>query len=63
VIASVDEIVVRRPEKRRCLKLGMAFVRTASRYRYLSGSIERVLQPLFLLLILSLGKPHKKSIC
>jgi hypothetical protein len=53
VVASVDEIVVRRPEKRRFLELGTAFVRTASGYRYLSGSIELVLQQLFLLLSLS----------
>jgi len=53
VVASVDEIVVRRPEKRRFLELGTAFVRTARSYRYLSGSIELVLQQLFLLLSLS----------
>ena len=53
VVASVDEIVVRRPEKRRFLELGTAFVRTARGYRYLSGSIELVLQQLFLLLSLS----------
>ena len=52
-VASVDEIVVRRPEKRRFLELGTAFVRTASGYRSLSGSIERVLQQLFVLLSLS----------
>jgi hypothetical protein len=52
VLARVDEIVVRRPEKRRFLELGTAFVRTASGYRYLSGSIERVVQQLFLLLSL-----------
>jgi hypothetical protein len=51
-VASVDEIVVRRPEKWCFLELGMAFVRTASGYRSLSGSIERVLQQLFVLLSL-----------
>jgi hypothetical protein len=32
-VASVDKIVVRRPEKRRFLELGTAFVRTATRAR------------------------------
>ena len=59
VVASVDDIVVRRPEKRRFLELGTAFVRTASGYRYLSGSIELVLQQLFLLLSLSGGLQTK----
>jgi hypothetical protein len=59
VVTSVDEIVVRRPEKRRFLELGTAFVRTASGYRYLSGSIELVLQQLFLLLSLSGGLQTK----
>src|SRR6266481_218984 len=40
VIASVDEIMVRRPEKRSFLELGTACVRTATGYRYLSGKIE-----------------------
>ena len=40
VVASVDEIQVRRPQKRRFLELGTAYVRTASGYRYLSGSID-----------------------
>jgi hypothetical protein len=55
VVASVDEIVVRRPEKRRFLELGTAFVRTASGYRYLSGRIELVVPQFFLLFILCGG--------
>ena len=55
VIASVDEVEVRRPEKRRFLELGTAYVRTANGCRYLSGSIETVLQQLFLLLVLCRG--------
>ena len=58
-VARVDEIVVRRPEKRRFLELGTAFVRTASGYRSLSGSIELVLPQLFLLLSLSGGLQTK----
>jgi hypothetical protein len=55
VVASVDEVVVRRPEKRRFLELGTAFVRTASGYRYLSGRLDLVLPQLFLLLCLCGG--------
>jgi len=55
VVASVDEVQVRRPEKRRFLELGTAYVRTAQGYRYLSGSIQMVLQQLFLLLVLCRG--------
>jgi hypothetical protein len=55
VVASVDEVEVRRPEKRRFLALGTAYVRTADGYRYLSGSIEMVLRRLFLLLVLCSG--------
>jgi hypothetical protein len=60
VVASVDEIEVRRPEKRRFLELGTAFVRTASGCRYLSGSIEMVLQQLFFLLVLCSGGMQAK---
>ena len=55
VVTSVDEIVVRRPEKRRFLELGPACVRTTAGYRYLSGNIEMVLRQLLLLLILCGG--------
>ena len=55
VVASVDEIQVRRPQKRRFLELGTAYVRTASGYRYLSGSIDLLLPQLFLLLLLCGG--------
>jgi len=61
VAASVDEIVVRRPEKRSFLELGTACVRTTSGYRYLSGSIEMVLRQLLLLLILC-GGIHAKTV-
>ena len=55
VVASVDEIVVRRPEKRSFLELGTACVRTTTGYRYLSGEIEMVLRQLLLLLTLCGG--------
>jgi hypothetical protein len=55
VIASVDDIGVRRPEKRRFLELRTAYVRTATGYRYLSGSAELVLAQLWLLLVLCGG--------
>jgi len=59
VVASVDEIEVRRPEKRRFLESGTAYVRTAAGYRYLSGKIEMVLRQLFLLLLLCGGVQTK----
>lgn len=59
IIASTDEIVVRRPENRRFLELGTACVHTAEGYRYLSGKIEMVLQQLWLLLILCGGLQAK----
>jgi hypothetical protein len=59
VVASTDEIVVRRPEKRSFLELGTACVRTTAGYRYLSGSIEMVLRQLLLLLTLC-GGIHAK---
>jgi hypothetical protein len=61
VIASVDEIVVRRPEKRSFLELGTACVRTTTGYRYLSGSITMVLRQLLLLLTLC-GGIHTKIV-
>ena len=61
VVASVDEIVVRRPEKRSFLELGTACVRTTAGYRYLSGSIEMVLRQLLLLLTLC-GGLHAKIV-
>jgi len=59
ILASTDEIVVRRPENRRFLELGTACVRTAEGYRYLSGKIEMVLRQLWLLLILCGGLQAK----
>ena len=61
VVASVDEIVVRRPEKRSFLELGTACVRTTAGYRYLSGSVEMVLRQLLLLLTLC-GGIHAKIV-
>lgn len=52
IIASTDDVEVRRPEKRRFLELRTAYVRTEQGYRYLSGSAEMVLQQLYLLLVL-----------
>ena len=62
VVASVDEIVVRRPEKRRFLELGTACVRTVQGYRYLSGPIEMVLRQLFLVLLLCGGNLKTKVV-
>ena len=55
VVASVDDIGVRRPEKRRFLEVRTAYVRTATGYRYLSGSADLVLAQLWLLLRLCGG--------
>jgi len=44
------------------LQLGTAHVRTAEGYRYLSGSVDRVLRQLFLLLVLSGGGVKTKVI-
>ena len=55
VVASVDGIQVRRPQKRRFLELETAYVRTANGYRYLSGNLALVLPQLFLLLRLCGG--------
>lgn len=55
LLASVDEVAVRRPEQRRFLELGTAYVQTVNGYRYLSGSLALVLQQLFLLLRLCGG--------
>jgi hypothetical protein len=55
IIASTDDVEVRRPEKRRWLDLRTAYVRTAHGYRYLSGTAERVLNQLYLLLLLCGG--------
>jgi hypothetical protein len=55
IIASTDDVEVRRPEKRRWLDLRTAYVRTAQGYRYLSGSAETVLNQLYLLLVLCGG--------
>ncbi len=55
IVASADDVQVRRPEKRRWLELRTAYVRTADGYRYLSGTAARVLQQLYLLLVLGGG--------
>jgi hypothetical protein len=55
IIASTDDVQVRRPEKRRWLDLRTAYVRTAHGYRYLSGTAEMVLNQLYLLLVLCGG--------
>ena len=51
---------MRRPEKRRFLQLGTAYVRTAEGYRYLSGGVEMVLRQLLLLLLLCGGGVQTK---
>jgi hypothetical protein len=62
-VASLDEIQVRRPQKRRFLELGTAYVRTTDGYRYLSGSLALVLSQLFWLLLLGGGGCRLKSPC
>ncbi len=44
IIASSDDVGVRRPEKRRWLEIRTACVRTITGYRYLSGTAQAVLQ-------------------
>jgi hypothetical protein len=55
VVTSVDDIGVRRPEKRRFLEIRTAYVRTATGYRYLSGPADLVLAQVWLLLRLCGG--------
>ena len=55
IIASTDDIEVRRPQKRKFLELRTAYVRTVQGYRYLSGPAAVVLQQLYLLLVLCGG--------
>ena len=54
VIASTDEVLVRRPEKRRFWELRTARVATSQGYRYLSGTGEVFLKQLWILLLLCL---------
>jgi hypothetical protein len=62
IVASTDDVQVRRPEKRRWLDLRTAYVRTALGYRYLSGTAEQVLHQLYLLLILCGGLTAKLTL-
>ena len=55
IIASTDDIEVRRPQKRKFLELRTAYVRTVQGYHYLSGPAAVVLQQLYLLLVLCGG--------
>ncbi len=55
VIAAVDDVEVRRPERRRFLSVRTARITTSRGVRYLSGSSEDVLAQLYLLLVLSVG--------
>ncbi len=59
IIASVDDVAVRRPEDRSFLELRTGYVRTKSGCRYLSGSAEQVLAQLWLLLRLCGGVTAK----
>jgi len=60
IVASTDDVLVRRPEKRRWLELRTAYVRTADGYRYLSGTAQTVLQQLYLLLVLCDGSVNTR---
>jgi hypothetical protein len=62
IVASADDVGVRRPEKRRWLEIRTACVRTATGYRYLSGSAQAVLQQLYLLLLLCGGLTAKLTL-
>lgn len=62
IVASTDDVGVRRPEKRRWLELRTACVRTATGYRYLSGNAGAVLPQLYLLLVLCGGLTAKLTL-
>jgi hypothetical protein len=62
IVASTDDVEVRRPEKRGWLTIRTACVRTADGYRYLSGSAPAVLQQLYLLLLLCGGLTAKLTV-
>ncbi len=62
IVASTDDVGVRRPEKRRWLEIRTACVRTATGYRYLSGGAQAVLQQLYLLLLLCGGLTAKLTL-
>ena len=62
IVASTDEVGVRRPEKRRWLEIRTACVRTATGYRYLSGTAQTVLQQLYGLLVLCGGISAKLTL-
>jgi len=55
VIAALDDVEVRQPERRRFLSLRTARVTTSRGFRYVSGSSELVLAQVHLLLLLSVG--------
>jgi hypothetical protein len=58
VLAAVDEVLTRKPEKRRFWQLRTARVATTAGYRYVSGWGDSFLQHLLVLLLLCLG-PHR----
>jgi hypothetical protein len=62
IVASTDDVGVRRPEKRRWLEIRTACVRTTTGYRYLSGGAQAVLQQLYLLLLLCGGLTAKLTL-
>lgn len=62
IVASTDDVGVRRPEKRRWLEIRTACVRTATGYRYLSGNAHAVLSQLYLLLVLCGGLSAKLTL-
>jgi hypothetical protein len=62
IVAATSDVGVRRPEKRRWLEIRTACVRTATGYRYLSGSAQAVLQHLYLLLLVCGGLTAKLTL-
>jgi hypothetical protein len=56
VLASVDEVLTRKPEKRRFWQLRTARVATAEGYRYVSGWGDSFLQQLLVLIVLCMGR-------
>ncbi len=62
VVAAVDDVEVRRPERRGWLAIRTARIATREGFRYLSGSGEMVLHQLYLLLILCGGQQGRVTL-
>jgi hypothetical protein len=60
IVASTDDVLVRRPEKGRALSIRTARIADSEGFRYLSGMGESVLNQLYILFVLCGG--HKKRV-